>query len=251
MQFLLPCTETSCQESGKCNDHTIIKPPSDVIPCRSMPDTYNEEHDQIRDCNRNIASDLLAKCLPAAVPDLHHEFGKRQRIEHIILHPCSKCNMPAVPEIRNGCSEKRAFEILIQIHAEHIRHTEHDIDTSGEIAIQLDGIKQHTERRRTRIFVWISKDCIAVNCRPVRKHHLLEKAPENTFQTILDIMQRPRMPFIKLIGKCLVSANRSLQKLWKKCYKKSISANMVFCRNPLPVHVEQISDCLKCIVRDS
>ena len=50
--------------------------------------------------------------------------------------------MPAFPEIRHGDRKIRPAEILVKRDSEQLAYTDHNIDGTGKICIQLNTVKK-------------------------------------------------------------------------------------------------------------
>ena len=99
------------------------------------------------------------------------------RIEQVPLEPAAQGNMPAVPELTDGTGEIGLPEILDHIDAEDLRRTPGDIDTAGEIRIDLHRVQQHQQHLRGTVAAVVTFDSrIQHHDRPVSNDQL----PENT-----------------------------------------------------------------------
>ena len=88
-----------------------------------MPDTHDQEHNNISHADGKRASDVLAETLAAPFAETPHPAAERYRIEDIVFHPGSQRNMPSVPEICQVDCKIRLSEVLIKFDTEKNGYT--------------------------------------------------------------------------------------------------------------------------------
>lgn len=107
-----------------------------------LPDTDEEENDELRNQHRQHFPNIVAQHLTAFFPYLCKKFRQRQRIEHIIPEPCTKGDVPSAPEVRDACCQIRSFKVFLQVYAKNLRRAGSNVNTAREIPIELDAVYQ-------------------------------------------------------------------------------------------------------------
>ena len=130
-ELLIQLLQTLAAHVAGNDDHPEPKSLSDnIFQPASMPQSHGKPQDQHSQIGRYPLSPLLAKlsACKAAHPDPGLRF--QHRIHHVVFQPCTKGNMPPLPEFLYRCREKRISEILRKNNSQTLRCSQHNIHTA-------------------------------------------------------------------------------------------------------------------------
>ena len=88
--------------------------------------------------------------------------------------------MPSAPVFRHAFCKKRCLKVLRQNNSQTLRHSQHDIHTTGKIRVKLERIA-HCGKPDigARIFHISAIHRIHQRSQPLRDHQLLKKSPQH------------------------------------------------------------------------
>ena len=199
MKLLLPFSVIPCHQTTESNDHAVIKAIDNKLPRRSMPDAHYQKYDQIRQTDRKSSPHASPESFFCHLSKASHPAGQRNGIKNIILHPGTQRNMPAMPEICDRPGKIRPLEILIQRNPKQLADSDHHIDSSGKISVQLYRISQRCKHCQTGIRLVFVKQRIYKNGSRVRHHHFLKKSPQNPLKSFFHPFPLPTVRSIQLL----------------------------------------------------
>ena len=120
----------------KGQQNKVVQAPADKVPVCTVPDAGEQlHHEQVED--------LPLQALAVAA----------QRDIDILAEPAGKGHVPAPPELGDGAGDIGEVEVLGEIKAQHLAHTDGHHGVTGKIKVELERIGDDTQpdQRRGRI----------------------------------------------------------------------------------------------------
>ena len=177
-----------------------------------------------------------------AAADAEKAFGHGQRIKEVIFQPPPQRDVPPAPVVVNTGGEVRAAEVIHQINPQNLCHPARNINTAGEIRIQLQGIEQQNKQQGCSTeFLVIRGNGLNRNNRPVGDDHFFEKSPQDQFQTVLHPGKGEIVGFNQLMRKLAVQADGTLNNLGKEGDKQRELCRIALGWHLFPVDINHIS----------
>ena len=105
-----------------------------------MPQAVTQPYTEQRCRRRHEFADVTSASFLNLLGEILYRFGKRYRVEYIILKERTKCNMPSAPEITGILGKERLSEILRQCNSENLAASDYNVHTSRKFHIQLGHI---------------------------------------------------------------------------------------------------------------
>ena len=174
--------------------------------------------------------------LARPLAELAERLGKRQRIEHIVAHPRTECDVPAAPVVGERGGKQRSAEVERHINAEHARDAACDIDAAGKIAVQLNAVKQNTAVRTV-----LHDDVVFQNSCAVSDDDFFEVPPERQLNADLQVIPAQLALCSKLRRQLIETADRSLHHLRKERYEQAVAQRIALGRIFAAVHVNDVA----------
>ena len=112
--------------------------------------------------------------------------------------------MPSVPEIPDGSGKERLSEVFRQRDIETLGDTDHDINASREVGVELRAVHQDAQNAVSSQGHVVVKYCAHVQCRIIGNDHFLEEAPCDSVKTALNASDVKCMLRTQLLGKLAV-----------------------------------------------
>ncbi len=129
--------------------------------------------------------------------------------------------MPPVPVFFDILRQVRPPEVLSHGDPHGLCDTDGDVDTPGEVCIQLECIEHHAhEYEPALIGVWILNDGVHGSQYPVRDHGLLKIPPQDPIESVSNRSGIKIMPLIEGLREVAVSADGPLYQLREEGYEQ-------------------------------
>ena len=207
-----------------------------------MPDADDQIHDKRSGRGGTDLAHHALEMLARPLAELAERLGKRQRIEHIVAHPRTECDVPAAPVVGERGGKQRSAEVERHIDAEHARDAACDVDAAGKIAVQLNAVKQNTERNdSTAVGTVLHDDVVYQNSRAVGDDDFFEVTPERQLNADLQVVPAQLAFCGKLRRQLIETADRSLHHLREERYKQTVAQRIALGRIFAAVHVNNVA----------
>ena len=168
--------------------------------------------------------------------------GERDGVEHIVAHPRTECDVPAAPVVGERGGKQRSAEVDGHINAEHARDAARDIYAAGKIAVQLNAVKQNTERNdSTAVGTVLHDDVVYQNSRAVGDDDFFEVTPERQLNADLQVVPAQLALCGKLRRQLIETADRSLHHLREERYEQAVAQRIALGRIFAAVHVNDVA----------
>ena len=138
--------------------------------------------------------------------------------------------------------KQRSAEVERHIDAEHARDAACDVDAAGKIAVQLNAVKQNTERNdSTAVGTVLHDDVVYQNSRAVGDDDFFEVTPERQLNADLQVVPAQLALCGKLRRQLIETADRSLHHLREERYKQTVAQRIALGRIFAAVHVNNVA----------
>ena len=160
--------------------------------------------------------------------------------------------MPSAPEFFDALRKIRTLKICHKVYAKQFCSSDCNIGVSGKVAVNLNGKKNCCKyQHKTVKFLRRSVNSIDIFWDCIRNNNFLKESPYHEFYAIWALIIIEPVCYFNLRKQVVCSFNRTCDKLGKKWNKGCIISEMMFRRYISSVYINNITERLKCIERNS
>lgn len=202
------------QQKPQYDDGPVVQPECDVFEFRPMPQSDGKEGAVLGDDHREEFPHPVPQDSAEAFACLAEELRHGDGIKDVVPAPVAQGDVPSVPEVGQIAREVRPQEVVGHADPHAAGDAPGDIDSSAEISVDLDHIKQQAHKHcASRVLRRIAEDFIHEHRSPVRDDQLLEESPKDKLRAVGQVFVIEPVSFIELTRKLIVPADWSLDDL--------------------------------------
>ena len=230
----------------------VIQSVKNVFPAGSVPHPVGEPDEKQGVSAGQQGSQVLA--LDASAQPFIERLkmtGEADRIKDVVFQPFTQCDVPASPEIVDGNGEKRPFEILGYVHAEHLGYAADHVHAAGKLCIDLEGIKEYCrELDAAAVRTGICENRVDDQPRPICDDELFEQSPDEADPAVCHPVVVERMRGAKLARQPGIAVERPLDDVWKIAQVEEEHQRIFFRFCCAAVHVQDVADPHQSVIGD-
>ena len=250
-----PCQDLCRKRTESLSQHhqsVIIQSVKNVFSTGSVPHPVGEPDEKQGVGAGQQGSQVLA--LDASAQpfiELLKMTGEADRIKDVVFQPFAQCDVPATPEIVDGNGEKRTFEILGYVHAEHLGHAADHVHAAGKFCIDLEGIKEYCrELDAAAVRTGICENRVDDQPRPICDDELFEQSPDEADPAVCHPVVVERMRGAKLARQPGIAVERPLDDVWKIAQVEKEHQWIFFRFCCAAIHVHDVADPHQSVIGD-
>ena len=230
----------------------VIQSVKNVFPAGSVPHPVGEPDEKQGVSAGQQGSQMLA--LDASAQpfiELLKMTGEADRIKDVVFQPFTQGDVPASPEIVDGNGEKRPFEILGYVHAEHLGYAADHVHAAGKLCIDLEGIQEYCHKLdAAAVRTGIYENRVDDQPRPICDDELFEKSPDEADPAVCHPVVVERMRGAKLARQPGIAVERPLDDVWKIAQVEEEHQRIFFRFCCAAVHVHDVADPHQSVIGD-